>query len=72
MKKAPGDVIVLHMCTKNNNHMIYASWDMEYDRNDFCHFGQFFALLPTIDPKNKNLEQMLKKLEILCYCTCVP
>ena len=25
MKKASGDVITLHMCTKNHNHMMYAS-----------------------------------------------
>ena len=25
MKKAPGDIIILHKCTKNDNHMIYDS-----------------------------------------------
>ena len=25
MKKAPGDVIILHMCTKNHDHMTYVS-----------------------------------------------
>ena len=25
MKKASGDVIILHMCTKNHDHMMYAS-----------------------------------------------
>ena len=25
MKQAPGDAIILHMCTKNHNHMMYAS-----------------------------------------------
>ena len=24
MKKTPGDIIVLHMCTKNNDHMMYS------------------------------------------------
>ena len=24
MKKNPGDVIILHMCTKNHDHLIYA------------------------------------------------
>ena len=28
MKKMPGDIIILHMCTKNLDHMIYGSWDM--------------------------------------------
>ena len=25
MKEPPGDVIILHMCTKNQDHMMYAS-----------------------------------------------
>ena len=40
LKKLPGDVIILHMCTKYPDHMMHASGDMEYDR------GPFFALLP--------------------------
>ena len=24
----PGYIIILHICTKNYNHMIYGSWDM--------------------------------------------
>ena len=27
MKKMPGDIIILHMCTINNNYMIYNYWD---------------------------------------------
>ena len=27
--KTLGDIIVLHMCTIDNNHMIYGSWDIE-------------------------------------------
>ena len=25
LKKRPGDIIILHMCTINDNHMIYSS-----------------------------------------------
>ena len=25
MKKLPGDIIILHMCTINENHMMYGS-----------------------------------------------
>ena len=45
MNKPSGDVIILHLCNKNHNHMMYASWDMECGRHIFCHFGPFFALL---------------------------
>ena len=29
----------------------------------FCHSGPFFALLPTINPENQNLEKMKKTPE---------
>ena len=52
-KKIAGDIIILHMCTKNHNHMRYSSWDMEWDN--------FFAvyLLPN-NPENQNFEKMKK------------
>ena len=28
MKKNAGDIIILHICTKNHDHMMYDSWDM--------------------------------------------
>ena len=31
-KKTPGDIIILHMCTKNYNDVIYCSPDMVRDR----------------------------------------
>ena len=31
-KKMPGDIILLHTCTKNYDQMMYDSWDMVYDR----------------------------------------
>ena len=46
-KKTPRDIIILHMYTINENHMMYGSWNMEHETNIiFCHFGPFFALLP--------------------------
>ena len=32
IKKAPGDIIILHKCSKNHDHMLYCSWDMGRDR----------------------------------------
>ena len=32
MKKISGDIIILYMCTINENQMMYGSWDMESDR----------------------------------------
>ena len=31
-KKMPGDIIILHMCTKNYDQMMYSFWDMVSDR----------------------------------------
>ena len=28
----PEDIITLHKCTKNYDHMMYGSWDMVYNR----------------------------------------
>ena len=45
MKKFAGD-ITLHMCTKNQHHVMYGSWDVEQQTDStFCHFGPFFVLL---------------------------
>ena len=43
MKKIAGDIIILHMCTKNHNHMMYGSWDMEWDRQIFLSFWAIFC-----------------------------
>ena len=129
IKKAPGDVITLDLCNKKHDHMMYAYSDMEgnrqfihsfypfrplfallphcwprklkfakyventwrypfthvyntlrsYDawflrykvqRTKFCHFGSFFALWPSQQPKKSKILKKLKKkgLEILsCY-----
>ena len=31
-KKRPGDIIILHMCAKNYDHMMYGSSDMVRNR----------------------------------------
>ena len=46
MKTKPGDIIILHMWTINNNHMMYGSWVWSVMDRIFCHFGLLFALLP--------------------------
>ena len=43
LKKAPGDIIILHICTINDSHMMYGSWDMERNR-------QFFVILDRLLP----------------------
>ena len=46
MLKTPGYITLLHMCTINQDHMMYGSWDIKCNRHIFfCHLGPFFALL---------------------------
>ena len=41
--KKPGDIIILHMCTINENHMMHSSWDMEHDKQNFLSFWTTFC-----------------------------
>ena len=52
IKKASGDVTILHMSVKNHNHMMFTSWDMETDRQLFVILDQFLPFYPTIDSEN--------------------
>ena len=58
MKKAPKDIIILHKCTKNHDHLLYCSWDMACGGCNFFHFGAFSDLLPPNSPKNSKLKNM--------------
>ena len=40
-KKLPRDIIILHMCTKNYDQMMYGSWDMVCDG---CNYFSFWAI----------------------------
>ena len=46
MKKASKDVIILHMCTKNHNHMIYVSQYMEHNRHVLSFWVMFCLFTP--------------------------
>ena len=66
LKKTPEDIIILHILTINDNHMMYGSWDMEYNRQNFLPF------YPPMDPENQNFDKMKSTPEdiiILRMCT---
>ena len=45
MKKVPGDIIILHKCTKNHDHMLHCSLDMA--RKGFsCYFSCWVIFCP--------------------------
>ena len=51
MKKAFGDVIILNLCNKRHNQMMYADSDMACNRHNFSSFFCFFT--PPLTPKIK-------------------
>ena len=56
-KKSPRDIIILHICTTNDNHMMYVFWDIVRDGQNCLSFGPFFALLPLTTRKIKILQK---------------
>ena len=76
IKKTPGGIIILHICSINDNHMMYGSWDMEGKRQLFVILDCFLSFCPApplsplppptpMDPKNQNFEK--KPLKILSF-----
>ena len=62
-KKNPWDIIILHMCARNYDHMMYGSWDMVPDRcNCYFSFWAIFALLLPLKPKKSKFSKNKKKI----------
>ena len=38
----PKDFITLHMCTINDNHMMYGFWNKKHGRHNFLSFWAIF------------------------------
>ena len=73
MKKIPIDIIILHMCTVNEDDIMYDSWDMKHDRQNFLWFWAIFCLLtPLTAQKIKILKNWKKHLVISSFYNSVP
>ena len=55
--KTPGDIIILHLCTKNLDDMIYSSWVWQ---TEIGNYGPFLPFISPKNPKNQNFEKMKK------------
>ena len=44
MKEKPREIIILHLRITNDDHMMYGSWDMEHERQNFLSFWVSFSL----------------------------
>ena len=73
LKKTSGDITILHICTINDDHMLYGSWDIEHNRQNFLSFWTIFCpFTPLWTQKIKILEKWKKTPEdiiILQICT---
>ena len=74
MKKNPGDVIIWHKCTKNNDHMLYCSWDIvcnEY--NCYFSFWAIFCTFTSLTAQNIKIKKKWgKQLEISSFYNSAP
>ena len=72
MRKTPGNIITLQLCTTNDNHMMYGSWDMKCDRWNFLTFWTIFCsfIVLTIR-KIKILKKWERPLAISSFYTNV-
>ena len=56
MRKTSHNIIILHKCVKNVNHMMYSCWDMKCNRQNYLSFWvSLCPFTPTINPKNQNI-----------------
>ena len=62
LKKKPGDIIILHMRTMNDNQIMYDSWDIEYDRQTFLLFWAIFCPFTALTAQKIKLSKKWKKV----------
>ena len=62
MKTNPGDIVILHKCTKNHDYMLYCSWDMAREGCNYFSLSAFFLhFYPPNNPKNQNFKKKKKR-----------
>ena len=60
-KKTPGDIILLHMSTKNYDQMMYGSWDMVHDGCNYFSLWNIFCPLTSLTAKKIKILEKWKK-----------
>ena len=69
MKKTAGDIIIFHLCTKNQNHDLQFPWFGAQQTGFFFILDHFLPFYPTTTKKIKILKKWKKRLEILSFYT---
>ena len=67
MKNGYEDVMILYMCTKNHDHMVYTSWDMGATHNFLSFRVIFYPFTPLLAPRIKNWKK--KRYFLFCMST---
>ena len=55
MKKTPEDIIILHIYTINDSHIMYGSWDMECNGHNFLSFWTIFCPFTLLTTRKINI-----------------
>ena len=63
MKITPGDIAILHICTSNDNHMIYGSWHMEHNRHNLLSFRTVWTQKIKIFQKMEKISENIITLQ---------
>ena len=67
-EKTSGDIIILHICTINGNHMMYGSWDIKRNEQNSLSFWTIFCpCTPLQTQKIRILEKWTTHLQILPF-----
>ena len=72
MKIFAADIIILQMCTKNHNHMMYGSWDMDCHRQKFLSLWTIFCPFTPLWTQQIKILKKWKHLKILSFYKCLP
>ena len=77
MKKIAEDIMILHNCTKNHNHMRYSCWDTEWGKFvlsfwvNFCPLHSFLLSPPNLTSQTtKILKKWKNHVEMSLFWTC--
>ena len=61
MKIMPGDINILYMYTINDNHVMYGSWDMEHNGQNFLSFWTAFCPFTPLKTQKIKIFKKWKK-----------
>ena len=60
-KNLSGDIIILHMCTRNYDQMMYSSWDIVRDGCNYFSFWAIFCPFTLLTAQKIKIKKKQKK-----------